>query len=51
MLYKKGGEVISEYLMRSRLTFNKSARPNENEPNSERQPLIAVKRDNIKHDI
>ena len=28
-----------------------SARPNENKPNWERQPLIAVKRDNIKHII
>ena len=28
---------------------DESARPNEIKPNSERQPLIAVKRDNIQH--
>ena len=34
-----------QYLKRSRLTWKCSS----NKPNSERQPLIAVKRDNIKH--
>ena len=34
-----------QYLKRSRLTWKCSS----NKPNSERQPLIAVKRDNIEH--